>query len=153
LYQAGASSRGRKFAATHAECVFINGPSKQVIAPIVADIRKRAAEIGRNPDEILIFTMMTVITGATSEAARAKLEDYRSYVSGEGARVLRSGWTGSDFSKFGLDEGIRHSRQDAQTSALEAFTIADPDRVWTVREIAKHAAIGGRGPLVVGSPE
>jgi alkanesulfonate monooxygenase len=63
-----------------------------------------------------------------------------------------SGWTGVDFSKFGPDEPIRHSRQDAQTSALEAFTIADPSRVWTVREIAKHAAIGGRGPVVVGSP-
>ena len=31
------------------------------------------------------------------------------------------------------------------TSALEAFTIADPARRWTVREIAHHAAIGGRG--------
>jgi hypothetical protein len=30
-----------------------------------------------------------------------------------------SGWTGIDFSKFGPDEPIRHSRQDAQTSALE----------------------------------
>ena len=39
------------------------------------------------------------------------------------------------------------------TSALEAFTIADPDRVWSVREIAKHAAISGRGQVVVGSPE
>jgi alkanesulfonate monooxygenase len=153
LYQAGASSRGRQFAATHAECVFINGPSKQVIAPIVADIRRRAAATGRNPAEILIFTMMTVITAATSEAARAKLEDYRSYVSKEGALALMSGWTGVDFSKYGPDEAIRHSRQDAQTSALEAFTIADPNRGWTVREIAKHAAIGGRGPVMVGSPE
>ena len=37
------------------------------------------------------------------------------------------------------------------TSALEAFTIADPTRSWTVREIARHAAIGGRGPVIVGS--
>jgi alkanesulfonate monooxygenase len=153
LYQAGASSRGRQFAATHAECVFINGPSKRVIAPIVADIRRRAAAAGRNPAEILIFTMMTVITAATSEAARGKLEDYQSYVSEEGALVLMSGWTGVDFSKYGPDEPVRHSRQDAQTSALEAFTTADPERVWTVREIAKHAAIGGRGPMVVGSPQ
>ena len=29
IYQAGASSRGRQFAATHAECVFINGPSSR----------------------------------------------------------------------------------------------------------------------------
>jgi FMN-dependent oxidoreductase (nitrilotriacetate monooxygenase family) len=152
LYQAGASSRGRKFAATHAECVFINGPSKQVVAPIVADIRRNAAAAGRNPAEIIIFTMMTVITGPTSQAAQEKLEQYRSYVSEEGALVLMSGWTGVDFSKFGPDEPIFHSRQDAQTSALDAFTIADPDRLWTVREIAKHAAIGGRGPVVVGSP-
>jgi hypothetical protein len=37
--------------------------------------------------------MITVITAATSDAARAKLEDYRSYVSEEGALVLMSGWT------------------------------------------------------------
>jgi FMN-dependent oxidoreductase (nitrilotriacetate monooxygenase family) len=152
LYQAGASSQGRQFAATHAECVFINGPSKQVIAPIVADIRKRAAVAGRNPADILIFNMMTVITAPTAEAASAKLEDYRSHASEEGALVLMSGWTGVDFSKLGLDDKVRHSAQDAQTSALEAFTIADPNRTWTVREIAKHAAIGGRGPVVVGAP-
>jgi alkanesulfonate monooxygenase SsuD/methylene tetrahydromethanopterin reductase-like flavin-dependent oxidoreductase (luciferase family) len=49
LYQAGASARGRKFPATHAECVFINRPSKQVIPPIVADIRRQAAAADRNP--------------------------------------------------------------------------------------------------------
>ena len=153
LYQAGASSRGRQFAAEHAECVFINGPSKQVIAPIVADIRRRATAMGRNAAEILVFTMMTIITGETENAARAKLAEYQSYVSEEGALVLMSGWTGVDFSKYALDEPVRYSKEDAQTSALEAFTIADPGRVWTVREIAKHAAIGGRGPVVVGSPE
>ena len=78
LYQAGASTRGRQFAAQHAECVFINGPSKKVIATIVADIRRRAAAAGRDPAELLIFTMMTVITAESCEAAHAKLEDYRS---------------------------------------------------------------------------
>jgi hypothetical protein len=39
-----------------------------------------------------------------------------------------------------------------RTTASRLVTIADPDRVWTVWEIAKHAAIGGRGP-VVGSSE
>lgn len=152
LYQAGASARGRRFAATHAECVFVNGPSQRVVAPIVADIRRQAAAAGRDPAEILIFTMMTVITAPTAEGARARLDEYRAHVSEEGALVLMSGWTGVDFSTLGLDEPLRHSRRDAQTSALDAFTIADPQRVWTVREIARHAAIGGRGPVVVGSP-
>src|SRR4029077_20985772 len=30
---------------------------------------------------------------------------------------------------------------------------ADPDRVWTVKELAEHVAIGGRGPLLGGSGE
>ena len=152
LYQAGASTRGRAFAARHAECVFINGPSKQIIAPIVADIRARAAACGRNPAEILIFTMMTVITGRTTQAARDKLAEYRSYVSEEGALALMSGWTGLDFAKLAPDDIVQYGDHNAMTSALEGFTISDPTRKWTVREIARHAAIGGRGPVVVGSP-
>ena len=152
LYQAGASARGRAFAAKHAECVFINGPSQQVVAPIVADLRSRAAAAGRNPTDLKIFTMMTVITAPTAQAAQDKYDDYRSYVSEEGALVLMSGWTGVDFSQLDLDEIVHYEKRDAQTSALEAFTIADPGRAWTVREIAQHAAIGGRGPVAVGAP-
>jgi FMN-dependent oxidoreductase (nitrilotriacetate monooxygenase family) len=153
LYQAGASVRGRQFAARHAECVFINGPSKRVVAPIVADIRRRAAQLGRDPADILIFTMMTVITAPSEDEAKAKLADYSSYISEEGALTLMSGWTGVDFSRLAPDEPLRLTASDAMTSALEAFTTADPNRAWTVREIARHAAIGGRGPVIVGSPQ
>jgi alkanesulfonate monooxygenase SsuD/methylene tetrahydromethanopterin reductase-like flavin-dependent oxidoreductase (luciferase family) len=38
LYQAGTSPRGRQFAAQHAECVFMSGPSAKIIAPRVAAI-------------------------------------------------------------------------------------------------------------------
>ncbi len=95
--------------------------------------------------------MMTVITAATGEAAHKKLQDYQCYVSEEGALALMSGWTGVDFSTLPPDEPVRFDRRDAMTSALEAFTIADPERSWTAREIARHAAIGGRGPFIVGS--
>src|ERR1700689_4400539 len=72
LYQAGTSPRGRQFAAQHAECVFMSGPSAKVIAPRVAAIRALAAEAGRNPTEILMFSMMTVILGRTEAEAAAK---------------------------------------------------------------------------------
>jgi len=151
LYQAGASTRGRQFAADHAECVFINGPSKKVVHDIVADIRRRAALAGRDPRDLVIFTMMTVITDTTREAAREKYRDYLRYVSEDGALALMSGWTGLDFAAMPPDEAVRFTQANAMTSALEAFTTADPDRSWTVREIARHAAIGGRGPVIVGS--
>ena len=152
LFQAGASRRGRDFAARHAECVFINGPSKKVIGNIVADLRARAAAAGRAPSDLAIFTMMTVITDTTSKAAQDKYHDYLGYVSEEGALALMSGWTGLDFSQIAPDQVVRFTdKADSMSSALEAFTTADPDRVWTVREIARHAAIGGRGPVIIGS--
>ena len=152
LYQAGASARGREFAAEHAECVFINGPSQRVVGGIVADIRRRTEAVGRDPSEIKIFTMLTVIAGRTSQEAQDKLADYRSYVSEEAALALMSGWTGVDFSKLDPDKPVPPADKGAMSSALEAFTTnADPGKVWTPREVARHAAIGGRGPVVVGS--
>jgi len=152
LFQAGASKRGRDFAARHAECVFINGPSKKVVGGIVSDLRHRAAAAGRDPADLVIFTMMTVITDSTSKAAQDKYQDYLGYVSEEGALALMSGWTGLDFGAMRPDEVVRFTdKADAMTSALEAFTTADPDRTWTVGEIARHAAIGGRSPVLIGS--
>jgi FMN-dependent oxidoreductase (nitrilotriacetate monooxygenase family) len=153
LYQAGASTSGRTFAAKHAECVFINGPSRQVVAPQVADIRRRAAGFGRDPSDLLIFTLMTVITGRDEAEARAKHAEYRRYVDHEAALALFSGWTGVDFAKYKPEDELRYIETEAMRSALESFTSADPNRVWTVRELAEHVAIGGRGPLLVGSPE
>lgn len=153
LYQAGTSSKGRAFAAAHAECVFMAGPSRQVIKPAVTDIRRIAREIGRDPDSLLIFSLMTVITGATDAEAQAKHAEYRRYISHDGALTLMSGWTGIDFSQFGLDDELKQIRNDAIHSAVDAFTVDDPDRRWTIREIAEFAAIGGIGPVIVGGPE
>jgi alkanesulfonate monooxygenase SsuD/methylene tetrahydromethanopterin reductase-like flavin-dependent oxidoreductase (luciferase family) len=64
-----------------------------------------------------------------------------------------SGWTGVDFSTYDLDQQVRHILNDAGRSAMDNVTRADPDRVWTVREVAEHVGIGGAGPVVVGTPE
>ena len=152
LYQAGSSPAGRAFAARHAECVFISGPSKKVIGPRVAAIRKLASEAGRNPAAILIFAMMTVILAPTDSEAQAKLADYRRYADPEGALTLMSGWTGVDFSRFDPDQVVEHVNSEAGRTAMENITRADPDRRWTVREVAEHVSIGGIGPVIAGSP-
>jgi len=153
LYQAGASSRGREFAAAHAECVFINGPSPKVVGALVGDLRRRAAAGGRDPADLLIFTLATVITGRSAAEARAKHEEYRRYADPEAALALFSGWTGVDFSKYRLDDELRYIETEATRSSLASFTSDDPQRVWTVRELAEHVAIGGRGPLFVGAAD
>ena len=152
LYQAGASSRGKRFAAEHAECVFVAAPSKTVLKQAVADIRQRVAEAGRDPRKVLVFNLQTVVLGETDAKARAKFDEYRAFVSYEGALALISGWTGIDFGQYRPDQVLRHLHTNAIQSAVEAFSSADPKRTWTVRELADWVGIGGFGPLFVGSP-
>ena len=152
IYQAGTSPAGKAFAARHAECVFMSGPSKQVIAPRVAAIRRAAAEAGRHPSDILMFGLMTVILGRTDAEAEEKLTDYRRYANPEGALTLMSGWTGVDFAKLDPEQVVEHVENDAGRTALENITRADPSRKWTVRQVAEHVSIGGIGPVIVGSP-
>ncbi len=153
LYQAGASAKGMAFAAAHAECVFIAAPTKRVLAPRVAELRRRVRAQGRADADVLIFTLMTVIVGRTDAEAEAKHAEYRSYISHEGALALMAGWTGIDFADYDLDEPIKYIKNDSIHSAVEALTSADPERVWTVRELAEFGGIGGLGPVLVGSPQ
>jgi alkanesulfonate monooxygenase len=100
-----------------------------------------------------MFSMVTIILGRTEAEAAAKYADYRRHISAEGALTLMSGWTGVDFSTYDLDQEVRHVQNDAGRTAMDNITRADPDRVWTVREVAEHVGIGGIGPVVVGTPE
>jgi alkanesulfonate monooxygenase len=153
LYQAGTSPAGRDFAARHAECVFMSGPSKSVIAPRVAAIRDCAKAQGRDPNGILMFALLTAIVAPTDAEARDKLADYRRYADFEGALTLMSGWTGVDFSRLDPDQVVQHVVNEAGRTALENITRADPNRSWTVQEVAEHVSIGGIGPVIVGSPK
>ena len=96
--------------------------------------------------------MATAITGRDSEEARAKHADYRRYVDHEGALALFSGWTGIDLSRYALDEPLRYVETEAMRGALAVFTSTERSRTWTVRQLAEHVAIGGRGPVLVGGP-
>jgi len=146
LYQAGTSPRGTAFAARHAECTFVSGPSKKVVKKYVDDLRAVGSE------RLIIYAQALIITAPTEAEAHAKHEEYRRYIDIEAALALLSGWTGVDFSKFALDATIEYIDSDAGRSALASFSQADPNRKWTVREAAEFIGLGGRGPVLVGDP-
>lgn len=152
LFQAGASARGQRFAATHAECVFISGPTQTVLRRYVDGIRQATREAGRQEQEVLIYAQALLIVGETRQAAQARLDEYRQYVDIEAALTLLSGWTGIDFSNLEPDALIEYIENDAGRTALAAFTTSDPNRRWTVREAAEFVSLGGRGPVLLGSP-
>jgi FMN-dependent oxidoreductase (nitrilotriacetate monooxygenase family) len=152
LYQAGASGRGRTFAATHAECVFVAAPTKTVLKNYVADVRRLAAAAGRDPRKLYVYNLQTVIVAETDAAARAKFEEYRQYASYDGALVFMSGWTGIDFGQYAPTDLVRKVDTNAIISIVDALAEGDPDKRWTIEELAAWGGIGGLGPVIVGSP-
>src|ERR1700756_597386 len=119
LYQAGSSIRGREFAATHAECVFVFGADKRITRDIVADIRARAAAHGRDRREILIFYNRAAVVGRTRREAEDKYREYHEHASIEGALAHFSSSTGLDLSDYEPDDPIRYVKNDAINSAVE----------------------------------
>jgi FMN-dependent oxidoreductase (nitrilotriacetate monooxygenase family) len=153
IFQAGASSRGMRFAAEHAEAIFVGAPTKTVLADQVAKIRAALVAAGRDPYAAVIYTLLTIVVDETSEKAHAKHEELLSYASPEGALVLTSGWMGIDLAGFALDDPIGVVESNAIQTTVEAFqSETDEGREWTIRDIADYSKLGGYGPVLVGSP-
>jgi FMN-dependent oxidoreductase (nitrilotriacetate monooxygenase family) len=153
LFQAGASDRGREFAAANAEAVFCSYPTERGVREYVDDLRERVAAAGRDPDSVSFFPGIVPVVGETEAIAEAKYEHYRENVDVEAVLTLLSGFFGMDLSELDPDQPVEAIETEAIQGAVDAFTTADPDREWTVREVAEFAALGSTSPVVVGTGE
>jgi alkanesulfonate monooxygenase SsuD/methylene tetrahydromethanopterin reductase-like flavin-dependent oxidoreductase (luciferase family) len=152
LYQAGSSARGRRFAATHAECVFVNGQKKETVKEIVDDIRAQAVQLGRRGDDVKVFLGATLIVGRTDAEAQERFDEYRRYMSSEGALAHAAASLGIDFAKYDIDEPIETGKSQAIVSNVEAMTrTAGPQ--WTRRKLLEQMVLGSRQTPWVGSAE
>lgn len=152
LFQAGASSKGRDFAAKHAEAVFTKSHSLNVLKNYSADIRKRTVEQGRKSDDIQIFPLILPVIGSTEEEAKIKYEELTNLVSYEGTASLLSGHTGVDYSEYSPDQYIEDMDTEAVQGNLDLYT-KDPNKKWTLREAIKNHGLGNGTVKFIGTPE
>ncbi|KAK9774871.1 putative Nitrilotriacetate monooxygenase component A [Seiridium cardinale] len=157
LFQAGTSSAGSEFAANHAEGIFVSSHSPKVLRPKIDKIRELAASRGRDSRSVKFFGTYTPIVGRTDEEAEAKYEELKKYASTIGGLVLVSGWMGIDLSKVPIDQEVTAAdslEAHKVRSLLDSFTTTSEHiPKWTPRVIAEKAAIGGLGPVGIGSPQ
>jgi FMN-dependent oxidoreductase (nitrilotriacetate monooxygenase family) len=153
LYQAGTSTRGRSFAARYAECVFLNGSTKEMVRNHVADLRARTVACGRAADDIGIIAGATIIVAKTDAEAQERLEELRGYLDVRGSLAVFSALAGIDFSKFDPDDPIEYIRSNATHSFMERVTLLSKGRKWRVKDLTAFAADSPTaGVFLVGSP-
>jgi FMN-dependent oxidoreductase (nitrilotriacetate monooxygenase family) len=152
LFQAGSSTRGRTFAAQHAECVFVvdslaalNGP-----ASVVRDIRTQARAFGRNPDEIRFFQGLSPVVGGTEADAKAKLDDYMESYSMDGALAHISGTMGVDLDGVDLEAPIESIEVEALRGWVKGLIDANPKKTQTFRDLIRTRTLER---FIVGAPE
>ena len=152
IYQAGSSTRGREFAAKHAECIFILQPLASLRQPdnVINDIRTQAANLGRNPEDILFVQGLTPVVGGTEAEAKAKEADLLGDFSVEGSLALMSGAVGVDLGAIDLDQPLDTIDNRAVRGMVRGVMEAAPDKRQTFRDLlAEHAA----GNFLTGTPE
>jgi FMN-dependent oxidoreductase (nitrilotriacetate monooxygenase family) len=152
LFQAGVSTRGRAFAARHAECIFLATSTKENVRALVKDVRAQAVKNGRNPEDIVVFASRAVVVGRTRKEAKEKFAEYKSYGSVEGALAHFASSVGIDYAKEDLDAPLRHEQTNSMQSILEALTTRSSEQ-WTLRKLLGEMGLGSRTMPFVGSAE
>ncbi|WP_354677683.1 LLM class flavin-dependent oxidoreductase [Cupriavidus plantarum] len=148
LFQAGSSGRGQRFAARHAECVFISPPGKEAARKTVSALREQLVASGRRADDVKVFAGAAVVVGRTEAEARALHAEYRDYASREAGLAHFAASTGIDFAKHGLDDPIDY----AGGNAIESARRTAEQHGWTRRKLLDLFELGGRYPAIVGDP-
>jgi FMN-dependent oxidoreductase (nitrilotriacetate monooxygenase family) len=104
LIQAGASEAGKAFAARVADAIFTSQGSLAEAVQFAQDVKRRAAQYGRNPQDVLIFPGCSPIVGHTMAEAERKYQEIASLVDiPDALHYLGRYFNDIDFTQFDLD--------------------------------------------------
>ena len=154
IVQAGASDAGRQLAAETAEMIFSpGGGGLRGAQEYYADVKSRAARLGRDPEHIKILPGCLVVVGDTVEEARKKRALLDSLVHPDSGIASLSIALGCDASRFDLDAPLPDDipESNASKSGRERVIARARRDNLTVRQLAQIA--GGYGGLAMtGTP-
>jgi FMN-dependent oxidoreductase (nitrilotriacetate monooxygenase family) len=154
--QAGSSEDGKAFAARHAEAVFTAHQSLASAQDFYADLKGRAAALGRDPGQLLVLPGISPYLGSTEAEARGLKQELDELTQPEyGLGILRR-LLGVDLDGVALDEPFPQELLDSGTAKPGSRSALLVDLIRrerpTVREVL-HRFAGARGHYVVaGTP-
>lgn len=158
IFQAGDSEQGRDLGAAIADGIFTHAKSIEQGQAFYADLKGRAAKLGRDPDQIVILPGFNVTIGDTDEDARAIARHYQehdhSFDQALGELGRSFGW--HDFGQYDLDapfpvEALEYARKSFFTNAKKVTDNAVANKL-TLRQVVDGSRFNRQSPFV-GSAE
>ena len=150
LFQAGSSARGRRFGATHGECIFLSGSSvEELRGYVTVDPGPKRSEVGRDPQSLKTLAGVATVIAPTREAAQRKHQAILDCQSPERSPIASYAWfTGLDLSAYDPStamEDLHTELGQTQIARFKGQTVGEVLKAWH-----EH---GVRGNAIVGSPE
>ncbi|WP_328758975.1 LLM class flavin-dependent oxidoreductase [Streptomyces sp. NBC_00271] len=153
IFQAGVSEEGRDLAAQVAEGIFAPGGTLEQARDYYADIKKRTAAYGRDPDHVKILIHGGPVVAATDEAARRRereiFEEDDDF--DRNLALLGRSFGAYDFSVHDLDApfpDVAHlAEKGGRTSAAQLIERARTENL-TLRQVAESVNQFRQSPFV-----
>ncbi|MEU3063822.1 NtaA/DmoA family FMN-dependent monooxygenase [Streptomyces subrutilus] len=152
--QAGASPRGRVFAARNADSIIAIASGVESMRQFREDVRRHAVDFGRDPDELKVLFCVTPVLGETEQDARdkqARMVSSPEFI--QDILAQTSALTEIDFARFDLDEPLPYRLEtNGEQGSLDKL------QQWGSGKTLRELVIDGAGGLVssvdlVGTPD
>ena len=153
IIQAGSSPTGRDFAARWAEAIFEIDPTPEGRKAYYEDIKTRASDAGRNPDDVKIFPSFVPFIGETEAIAKEKQAYHNELADPISGLITLSVHTDHDFSQYDLDAPIEEVTVPGTQGLFEVAHRLSVEDNLTLRDVGKLYAQGVLLPQFVGTPE
>lgn len=151
LIQAGSSSRGKDFAAKWAEAIFEIDPTPEGRRAYYDDVKSRAENFGRRPEDVKIFPSFIPFVGETESIAREKQTFHNELADPISGLITLSVHTDHDFSQYDLDKPVEDVTVGGTQGLFDvARRLSERDNL-TLRDIGKLYAQGVLLPQFVGT--
>lgn len=150
LAQAGSSGPGRDLGAGIADVVFTAQLVFEEARAFHDDLKLRAQQLGRQPDDVKIMPGIVPVIGRTAQEAEEKYEELQSLIHPDvGLMLLSELLGGVDLSGYPLDGPLpTFSQSNASKSRLKLMSDLAERENLTIRQLYLRAA-GARGHLYV----
>jgi FMN-dependent oxidoreductase (nitrilotriacetate monooxygenase family) len=154
LMQAGASGRGRDFAAAWGEVIFSLQHSLPDMQAFYRDLKDRARQRDRDPQGVKILNAVQVVVAETNEIAEAKRRYLESLIDPTVGLLTMSSQIGVDLSAYPLDAPLAEIA-DAVGSKGSLDVILQGTRAenLTLREAAVRYATSELTPQITGDAD